>query len=60
MRDSSLETAVRRVGVMRQSTASKDVKTAEVATALEAVTRRHPMKIQKKKNRSLSACCSEL
>jgi hypothetical protein len=43
----SLETGVRRVGVARQSPASKDVNTkAEEATALEAVTRRQPVKIQ--------------
>jgi hypothetical protein len=44
----SLETAVRRVElVMRQSLASKGVNTeAEEATALEAVTRRQPVKIQ--------------
>jgi hypothetical protein len=41
-----LETAVRGVGVMRQSPASKNVSTeAEEATALEAVIRRQPVKI---------------
>jgi hypothetical protein len=44
----SFETAVRRVGVVRQSPASKDVNTAvEGSTELEAVIRRQPMKTQK-------------
>jgi hypothetical protein len=42
-----LETEVRRVVVVRQSPASKDVNTEpEEATALEAVTARQPVKIQ--------------
>jgi hypothetical protein len=53
------ETAVRRVGVVRQSSASKDVNTeAEEATALEAVTRRQPVKIQQ--TEKTSTWCSEL
>jgi hypothetical protein len=42
---------------VRQSPAGKDVNTeAEEATALEAVTRRQPMKIQRTE-RELSTCC---
>jgi hypothetical protein len=44
---------------VRQSPASKDVNTeAEEARALEAVTRRQPVKISRL--RRFSACCSEL
>jgi hypothetical protein len=44
----SLETAVRRVGVVRQSPANKDVNTeVENSTELKTVTGRQPMKAQK-------------
>jgi hypothetical protein len=44
---------------VRQSPASKDVNTeAEEAMAVEAVTRRQPMKIQQ--TEKLHMCCSEL
>jgi hypothetical protein len=43
----SLETAVRRIGVVRESPASKDVNTeAEASTGLEAVTRQRFVKTQ--------------
>jgi hypothetical protein len=45
--------------VVRQSPASKDVNTeVKEATALEAVTRRQPVKIQQ--TGKTSACCNEM